>query len=522
MKESGLNYFYQKAEINPSAWEIFYTFENGIGENISSVQNASEIYTGVLSNVGDFWASPGSGFVSGNFINVRNFEEINQQYFTQIFVFEKLTSGRCELFRATEGADYSLGITDANKLYFDNGFGITAPCQSQLGQKSAVVLRYLPNNIAISYYNPTTSKVETTNTIANFNLANANAATLFSGFTGFVDYYLYISDFIYDNSLESLLSGLFYRKTGEFLPVETICESVITGYQSVEVIKTGITGYKTTVNGSGGIGYFSGEFPGSEVVGLTGIISRAVVSSGVVGQICYDVTGDLIDSLEWLSGYCASFGMDGYTFLTNPSGLHLFALNVTPQQNKYNFSLQSTVDGFVSAEALESGLMNIYLNGLATTSSGYNFAPSFLSFSGADQFDNLTYDLESGTRSVYENTGIIPIQYVGQSIFLNGVALASGLDFTASESGIELSLENKDISGVVFEYPFAISFASGAENYLITGKFSKNGSVIYVNGIRQKLGVDYVEKSKVDGLGKNLYNSFDNIVIYDGNGLFWE
>ena len=76
MKESGINHFFGKLELNTGSFCIFYTFEEGAGTLINSVASGQSRFSGVLSDESSFWSKNGSGFFSGNTISVKNTNDL--------------------------------------------------------------------------------------------------------------------------------------------------------------------------------------------------------------------------------------------------------------------------------------------------------------------------------------------------------------------------------------------------------------------------------------------------------------
>lgn len=528
MKESGFNYFHNHLGFDSGNWRVFYTFEDGAGSKISSVSGGQTLFSGELNSVGEFWNIAGSGFVSGNFISVKNASGLSSDYWTKIFVYEKLKGNDCSLFDSRIGSSgYKIGLNDANKLYLETetGKNLSVASYNTIGGKNAVAVTYSPNLLSFNYYNATTQTFESENFNQPFALKRSDRWKLFEGFTGYCDYYLYFSDLIAESFLTQLMSGLFYRFTGKSYQTETICQNLITGYQNVSVMITGITGYVSTPSGSEGRDYYTGEFPTTNSIQyLTGIISQSIVQSGVTGEVCYIVTGEETDGLEYLSGYAKTFGMDKLISLfpiDSPDIIKL-GLNTIPNLNIFNKRGSFSDNAFYFDDIYFTGKFNGFLNGLAFHISGLDMRTGYALITNSDVDDILIFDAISGQKNLVlvGASGILP--YSGQEIFLNGINLISGHDFRSVGLYILLTGNNTGISGDLFEYPSTLSFITGTTGLYSGEKFARLGSVLYINGIRQNLSVDYFEGSVIDKLNKNTYNYFGNQSIYNNNGSYWE
>lgn len=525
MKESGINYFFEKIALNTGNFMVFYTFEDNAGTSIASVPSGQSLFGGTLSSLGEFWNVPNSGFVSGNHIKINNASGLDSEFWTQMFVYDKLKGNDCALLTSLNGSGYKIGINDANKIYFETSGGLVYSSLNNISSKNAVALSYSANILNIHYYDFTRKAVETESFNADFGMKRSDHWLLFSGFTGYADYYLYFNTLYSSEVIGQIFSGLQYRKTGSTPSVETICYNTITGYQNVAIIETGVTGYASIPNGGAGQGYYTGEFAqSSTTTPLTGIISQNFISSGVTGLACYDVTGGYVDLFEQLSGYAQSFGMEKFMmiFPTESQDILKYGLSNVPSVDNYNRKIVMFNSVYFFEGQFDSGNLNSFLNGLALHTSGVDFSNTrYWVVSGSDDFDVFLFDVLSGSKNTLDSTGGA-LAYSGQQIFFNGINLISGKDFVTNGNYLIITGENTGINGRVFEYPSLISFATGNFTVYSGQKFSRYGSVLYFNGLRQNIGHDYVEGCLIDKLRKNDYNYLNSKSVYDNNGLFWE
>lgn len=528
VKGSGLNYFFSVSTMDTGSWPIFYTFEEGAGTEIESIAPGQNKYTGVLSVENDFWIKPGSGFFSGNTIEIQNAHELTSPIFTHLFVYENVTTGRFNLLATKIGSSgYNIGITDTNRVFFEteNPVPIITISSNNLSSKNLIAISYAPNSLSIGYYNFNAQSFETETFEAPFNVLPSHQWILGSGFTGFIDYYLYFSEALSQNALNTLASGFYNIYTGEAYQVETICGAVITGYQEVNIIETGITGYVLLPSGFDGVGDFTGVFPTNNVtIGLTGILSSGIYYSGITGLVCLDYTGSAIPAYDVLTGYANGFGMDRAVILNYVYEYDIVKSAVSKKtfDNIYNIPLFTAYSGYILDPGLTSGNMNLFRNGLAITNFGSVASGNFLFITGANVLEDfIFFDFASGGKVLVTGAPYV-FNYTGQEIFFNGLNLISGVDFVYDGSEITLIGDNTGIEGVIFDYPIRLDFVTGNITQINLGKFSRNTSNIYINGLRQLNRVDSIEGSNYDLVSGNVFNELGNVNVYNNNGLYWE
>lgn len=528
MKASGINFFYNQLGLPANSLGVFYTFEDGAGSKISSVSSGNSIFSGQLNSVGSFWSKPGSGLFSGNNVSIFNASNFSNSSFTHIFSYEKISTGNTVLFDCSNSSisGYTIGLTDSNKLYFqsyNNNLNqpIISTCYNNLGTKNLISLSYTTNHLQASYYNFNSQSFETESFDNYYNVTNSNFATLGLNYTGYMDYYLYFNNFYSSNILNSLVSGFYNTNTGVGYSVTSYNFTGITGYQSMPYIQTGITGYTTSSSGADGVGDFTGLFPlYNIVVNLTGIVQSGNILSGVVGTNTIYQTGGLVNLFYTNSGYAQTFGMDDINLFSYIASRDMAKLSVSliPFDNNYNFSLNSIYSGYnitnASPIVVNTGNICLYDNGLGQYKSGWLINNNILYISGSNINDNVFFDVGSPGA-----TGSL-INFTGQQIFLNGLNLISGLDFRVNAGKISLTGVNVGINGVIFEYPIISSTITGV---MYTGqRFSRDSSIIYINGLRQMINNDYVEGSLLDLMSRNYYNFTGNNIIYNDDNLYWD
>lgn len=535
MKESGLNYFFQNIGLSQS-WGVLYTFETGVGTTINSISGAAPQFSGILQNSTNFWQKPGSGFFSGSPVIIQNASGLYSPAWTMIFVYEKTTNNGGVLFSSINGnSGFQIGITDTNKPYFqtNNNGQIFGSSLNNYGTKNVVSFSYAPNYIGIGNYNFTSQNLEQEGFVNNYNLAESDIWKLAPSWTGYMDYFMYFSQYYDSNVLNIFLSGLYNYPTGTGYNIQTYCVTgIITGFQNVLVVNTGVTGYLITYDTGSGYSDYSNIFPTTTTqTPLTGILNSGIYASGVSGSICYNVTGSQIVLFEVLSGYAASFGMDKiqlFSYIQN-NDIIKNSVSYTLYDNNYNIPTIPGYSGFSisSTASIYTGTqINMFLNGVAQANQGWFLSGNNLLMTGVTNTDLLFIDNKIGNQNVFGVTsGVIsfPFNYSGQEIFLNGVNLVSGYDYINNGTGITLTSLNTGITGYIFEYPIVLAFKTGNYSEVTGQRFDRDTSNVYINGIRQGIGLDYIEGSAFDLLSGNYFNNSQNYLnfIYNDNNTFW-
>lgn len=531
MKESGINYFYSGLSLDTDSFAILYTFEEGAGTNVASISIANPLFSGTITGDGSsFWDKPGSGLFSGNHIEINQASGLDSNLsFSHILSYEQVTTGKQILYiNRSNLSGYEFGLNDANKLYFETAGSepIIATSLNNLSSKNLISISYINNFLSFGYYNFNAQKFEFDNFQYNFDLQASNLPRLGSGFTGYIDYYLYSNDYLGAETLNNLVSGWYAKPTGFTPNTVTICNEGITGYQDGNYFITGITGYQTTgYVFNDGVGVGTGLFPSSGYTeALTGILSSGVKPIALTGLICETYSGLSEPIYQINESYISGFGMDKSLILHHVSGNDIIKRGDSKLlfDNHYNFNLQELNSGYYNEDfQTNTGNINLFFNGLANTLSGTELRNGFLFITGSDSNDLLFFDLASGNRN-YSISGRLDINYTGQEVFFNGINLISGYDFRAQGNQIFLTGNNTGISGVLFEYPLFYNSQTG-NSVIYTGqKFSRDSSIYYFNGLRLRNRNDYIEGSDFDLLKDQNFDEENNLLIYDNNGQFWE
>ena len=530
MKESGINYFLGKLGLSSGTMPVFYTFEEGAGNVINSIPSGNSNFSGLLSTVGTFWSRDGSGFLSGNHISVQNASGLYSENWTKIFVYEKVNDDEFTLFDSlSQTSGCKIGLTNSNKVYFQtiNIEPKIATIENNLSSKNAISISYLPNFVTIGLYNFSSKEIETESFDLAFELIRSDDWKI-GGQTGFLDYFIYFNQYQSPDVLSQLFSGFCFRPTGSTNEIQTYFTTGITGYQDVLFFETGVTGYNSTPGGDEGRDYYTGAFPTYlSVESLTGYVNTGVYKSGVVGTVEIRITGGVVDLLENLSGYAQGFGMEKINILSRfiPEYIAKISVDIDLQDNYNKNTTKSFLAFQYDNETFQSGQICAFINGLSMLNSEWYTSGSYI-YTNSTFNDILIFDAKSGDKNSYLATGNMinfPIDFSGQQIFFNGLNLISGYDFIKSGSEIVLTDINTGFSGIISQYPLMKNLEVTGSGYEFNlGKFSRNSSMVFLNGIRQRNKFDYIESANVDLLSGNSYNMDEVVAIYNNNDLYWE
>lgn len=532
MKQSGINYFYSGIGLPTGILQVFYTFEEGAGSVTNSISLGQPQFSGIIGQPNNFWIIPGTGNSSGANIQIQNASGLYSSTWTQIFVYEKTNTNACVLFSSLGGGSgYNIGINDANKPYLETNNGIypiLGSSSNNYSSKNAVSFSYAPNFLTIGYYNFCSQQIEPEFFNYNFNITRSNNCYLYPSYTGYVDYFLYFNQYLDANILNQLLSGLYATPNGSTASssITNFYFTGITGYQQVNFIQTGITGYQQIITSGSGYAGYGFVFPTTTTtVPLTGIVSSGFYNSGVTGVTLTVITGNSTELYNYNTGYINSFGMEKIEILDVIQNNYILkdSYSFDLFDDNYNIYGSPQYSGFYFNNTYNSGVTNLYYNGVAQANNGWFWSGNFIFLTGSTSSDYIFFDVASGTKNVFLVTGInsFPFAYIGQEIYLNGVNLVSGYDFTYTGGNIILTNLNTGISGYIFEYPIVKIEHTG--NYTVkTGiRFDRDSSMVYINGVRQGINLDYQEGAIYDMLSGNYYNNTEIIEIYNDNNLYW-
>ena len=331
------------------------------------------------------------------------------------------------------------------------------------------------------------------------------------------------------------------------------------GVASPVYIRTALTGEIYT-SGSTYVCTGSGltVAPVYTTIPLTGVLTGTTFVS-VPSTACYETTGYYPMETETDFGFISSLGFNGvYSFegCANIShcesyfytGQPYFNINLIPVFNNVlnDYIISGSNSGSAKNLFFNNGQLmfdsggsayldlgiekynitgNVFLDGNILRSNGYAGSLDTVIYDNSNNISGQSVYLTGGFPAYSDFNGLFSINYPDYSIFLNGVKLLSGLDFSAA--------------GFSFEIPASSVLTKINNNYISSGKkyisgslgyfelsggecFANNCSQLYVNGLRQRVDSDYVEISKWSLFsGCTSTESTLNQLVYSSYEDFW-
>lgn len=490
--------------VRPSGIRFYYEFNTNSGVFIPSVLSGQSNYSGLLSSTGNFYRIAGSGYFTGQSITVQNSTTgLNNNAFTHLFLIEKsgvsdgiifsnyvtgLTNDGC-----AANLGYAIGVNAANRAYFEysnRGNPTTEIFNYPIGNRSVMAVSRYNNKITFSTYDYVAEKlISQSNTINSDCLFDStqwyigkavNPPSYFNPFpySGHMDWYMYINQSLDPTSLRYLFSG-------------------------------------SDIGGG-----TSGSNPSNAVDTITYL--RNIDSGDVSALITHTGRSLAYNKVSNFNSTNGTFKLDGF-----------YNLN---QLNIY-------VNGqalWASGSALTGCACNtgLYLSGdYAIIRDGINSTGFY------DVNDLLIYDKITSDRVIV--TGFQHGPNSGQRIvngdsnhlwFLNGMLLNSGLTgyITGANNVAHYFPQVGSISfpsgalfngasGVLFSAPITgYQRISGIFSSITVAPFSQGTSMLFMNGQRQRLGIDYIESSSSSLTNGSGVADSSLTTIYNNTNQFFE
>lgn len=546
MQSTGINYFTQLSSATGN-FLLGYFFTGWTGNaNIPSLSFANTIYSGTISNTGNFYRNSGSGFFDGNtIITVNNASGLAANTWTMVIDYEMSGNQNSILFsNYTSGSINSgwvLGISNLCSPYIEyysnNGPQIYIS-NNTWGQKNTIFVTKTNNYINIDYLNYNTKLLESEQFIVDDTYFQPSNNWLIGGHTGAPSYF---SGDKYKGHMDSFL---YYAPA--LLPYQKL--SISSGfyndiYNSTSVVTTGYS-YLVTGQTTGLVPIFSGTTGNANefynyLTGPCNNITAVYTTTGLTG-IIYDIsfvpltqtiinlfTGSSGGGIIENTGFSISHGLSNVSYIKNIDYQDITELYYFPQSsNKLNINkfleLDGTLNKFILPETYDINQINLYINGIGQFGSGYEqtgsiynlgiqksgmYFVSGIYLSGDyDYKDTNIVDIISGDRRYYNSgyfdnggqTGISGFAQHSSLIFLDGFKLMSGLDYKLINDDLIFQADYLPLitSGRFWTFPIdsESSFVSGIFNNTgINGYFAPDTTQIYMNGIRQRINIDYLE-----------------------------
>ena len=439
---------------------------------------------------------------------------------------------------------FNIGLNASNRIYVDfiNGDGAreTRTHSSELSNfNNLISVSKDSEQIQIIYHD----FIDDDNKMETFDVSGMKDADAwkvggmqtpygnYTGFSGYIDDIL-ISSEGYNGSMASIISDAFFTTGVESgHSQEIIVYSNITTGTTINlsgVTGTGVTGYVDvlvdTVNGvplyqKSGV---TGELTGLTVSYLTGGLTSGTGTSFINGYNLFDY-----DYANKFADNCIVF--DKETNATSTYEIYSYDQR-TDLLNKeliYNFG----DDTFITETGHSGENINVYMDGRSVYSgSGFSFNDFEVDFTN-EVISSGTglYNFITGSQAATAFTGsagtisLTNSKYFNKDAYLDGVKLVSGSVWSGTPSSIQIDASSLN-SGTYFFLPrhsHSINRATGNVSQFIKFDFKLVNEQLWVNGFKQKEGVDYTKTSTYSLLNSNKYlTGFTDLIFNNETGFF--
>jgi len=425
MARSGLNDFYSHLGLGTGNLKVYYDFSIPSGNVLPSVSNANPTHSGVLDYIGQFHDIEGSGFFTGQSLEVSNFDSINQSRITYLLCFEKTTSQNGILLSTLRSGDvypsgFAVGVNDVNKLFiesYDTQLGPVVRTSSlPLGRKNAIAItKHNNNNFSVFNYNFGRQELDVEQLDFQFSTLSENTGLTIGNYTdtpsyfeanpfvGYIDHFSVITDLLETRTLATLFSGLV--SDGFNSDYQLLNSSQRYSYFNLK------SPYRSGMFDSITSGLT--EYINDNIFNITGIGSVTALTSGTVVGGVANVSGYIAGTVGFPTGYyeqTTGLVVTGYTYsgrVPTASGITGYQLvNFCPFANILDDIYQvSGYSGLIGPTVYE----DVFSGALYGTVTGQRFVSSGLStnynipFSGT--LSGLGCDLSYVHSALYSNNG---------------------------------------------------------------------------------------------------------------------
>ena len=369
--------------------------------------------------------------------------------------------------------------------------------------------------------------------------------TMYGGYTGFSGYFddILITKGGYAEAAKNIISDAFFTTGLEsgYNKEVVVYSNEVTGrtLNYTGVTGTGVTGYENvlvdTVNGvpiynSSGV---TGVLTGITVDYLTGGLN--ISGTGISGvepynDFDFNYANKYADNcLIFNKKIDTSLKYEIYTFNSGYTGQQLQGLN---EELIYNYDNNT----FITLTGYSGQNLNAYMDGSAVYSgSGFSFDNYSVEFTGSFDIENTgIYDFISGQQVATSYTGsagtisLTNAKYFNKDVYLDGKKLISGIEWSGTASAIQIDASSSE-SGTYFFLPLhseAYTYLSGNRVTGVAAQFVNSNTKlineqIWLNGLRQKEGVDYTKTSTYSILNSEKYlTGFTDLIFNNETGFF--
>jgi hypothetical protein len=396
---------------------------------------------------------------------------------------------------------------------------------------------------------------------------------------GYNESYCYITGFLTGSGFST--SGV----TGFVTTPYTITGTGITGYININTgyySYSGVTGYTNVSRGfysyCSNTVQISGAVPvsgritisGQSLQGLTGLIittgyNQTLLTGNITGINQVYTTGQICSTFFVSTGDPLFFKNNNYLKSLSFSEVSVLSplnkqsdiievyhdsyLDKTLYYNRdllFNFADDNFINNnFIeSGDNLPSGTL-FFLNGQTILDSGFSIQtigydsyiiPNIDYYQSGNtvfvdeaivETDAIFYDYITGDSKILYRTGIssgsqlVGENFINKFVFINGQKLVSGATYTGTNT-INLNFPSGDNFILIKSVPnFNYYSGNNSTVRLIKQNLNKDSSQVYLNGIKQKLGNNYIENSDFDLFSGDFFENQNNYIIYNNTDDFF-
>lgn len=565
---TGFRQQYEALDISTGSYSVHFSFDVSGQNPITNYSNYPSI-SGTISSISGFYTVPGSGFFTGQ--TVRAIGVQTGDYWSHIFINQKTGSAGGVLFDSFQSGSngiysgYLIGFNDNNKLFcefFDNAGPAVYTSDITLAKKNCLAVTRANNALNFYAYDFNNELLLTDTKVINGQfllpstkfliggISGAPSYINYSNYKGYLDEYAYINDAIIPSHLQSLMSGFVAYSSYVQGIITSVTGVEVTGFGLVFTGTTGNLGYQNTAISSG-LDDFGDYYV---TYGQTAITGYLTSGSGIVpltGLVIDSYTGESGFSYLVNTGYIESFRYDEVSYLRKIDSndfntLFRFTNNKKGINKVADFDLISN-NFELDSVYVDSGIQ-IYLNGVQQSNQGFTVTGNIYNqgvvISGSyylDDFavqstgfyeatDLMLYDVISGQKQRAFITGMgvsgraeAVTLNTGSIVFLNGILINSGTNYL-NNGGIFRWNSNiySGITGALSVFQLDQPYTKLTGILGLTGDYPLGASMLYLNGQRQRVEIDYVQNSTIDLISQSgLYNLSVNS-IYDSDDTYWE
>jgi hypothetical protein len=320
------------------------------------------------------------------------------------------------------------------------------------------------------------------------------------------------------------LTGLIYASGFERVCTGTV-ETLIPNYTNVPLTGT-ITGEVYVEVLSGVCSEATGYYPGS-----LNIDDSFISSLGFESVYSYNCEQNYKSEvfLYTGSGAYSKTNLQG-AFDSVRNGYIISNLHTGNNKNLFfnngQLMIESGWSSFVEAGVTKYNISgNYFLDGNILRSNGYAGSLDSLIYDNSDFISGESIYLNNGFSASSNFNTLFSSNYQDFSLFLNGVKLLSGIDYSNSNFLFDIpvsSVLTRINNNYISNQKFYISGSGNSFGLNGSGFFPNNSSQVYSNGLRQLIDHDYVEISRFSILsGCPTPSTNKNQFIYSFLETFW-